>query len=154
MIGLIMKTIEENPIDITLDANPERGFGGPAEVEVRGMRKLKANDLRKGAGSELPELIVAKLHSLDRTNFTESRVSNKARLLLELLRDSLGGRYPHLSMLAFADILLAMHHFIEVHDEIPDTQVGGLADDLRKLDSTSATHGREIEAYRRWRDRR
>ncbi len=148
-----MTTTIERATDIT----PAPAWGAAHQPHVgqhraRTLRDLRASDLRKGAGSELPELILAKLASLDTTGFTERQLTKRARLLLELLRDTLGGRYPDLSLPAFADIVLAMDYFVAVHDEIPDTLPGGLADDLRKFDETIATHRGEIEAYRRWRE--
>ena len=119
--------------------------------KIHSMRELKACDLLKGEGAVLSELIVTKLNTLDPEGFTEQCVANKARLLLHLLRDTLARRYPHLSLPAFAEILLAMHHFIEVRDEIPDTHVGGFVDDLRKISEVTARHAHEIEAYRCWR---
>ena len=71
--------------------------------------------------------------------------------MLGLLRDSLSGRYPYLSMVAFAELLLAMHYFIEVRDEIPDTYDLGFMDDLRRLDGYTKAHRGEVEAYLRWR---
>ena len=143
----MMTVMNTNPRPSRGPAAPARGTGH----KIHSMRELKACDLLKGEGSMLPELIVAKLNTLDPEGFTERCVANKARLLLHLLRDTLASRYPHLSLPAFAEILLAMDHFIEVRDEIPDTHVGGFVDDLRKISEVTARHAREIEAYRCWR---
>ena len=115
------------------------------------MRELTAGDLRKGGGARLPELIVAKLHTLDPNDFVARSVARESRLLLELIRDTLAGRYLELSIPAYAEILLAMHHLVEVRDEIPDTRTGGLVDDLRKIRMVTTKYGVEIETYRRWR---
>ena len=72
------------------------------------------------------------------------------RLLLALLRDTLSRRWPHLSLAAFAEILVAMDYFIEVNDDIPDTYDGGYVDDLRRLSAVCKDHRLEIEDYLRW----
>jgi len=146
-----MKTLEEKNITILERSRPPVGGFPSAPSTPHSMRDLEVGELCKGRDSRLPELIVSKLHSLDTTDFIERRVARKARFFLSLIRDSMSGRYPHLSMVAFAEILLAMHHFIEVHDEIPDTHDGGFVDDLRKLTKVRNDNSNEIEAYERWR---
>ena len=151
MVSLIMKAIEEQYVADMLKVHVPSGGARMGVGGVRSMRDLRTGDLRCGGGSGLPELIIDKLQSLDPDGFTERRVARKARLLLGLLRDSLSGRYPYLSMVAFAELLLAMHYFIEVRDEIPDTYDLGFMDDLRRLDGYTKAHRGEVEAYLRWR---
>jgi len=149
-----MKTPEEKHTLKMLSIDPPRHATRGRLEPAGSMRDLKAEDLCRGTGSQLPELIVAKLHTLNPTGFTERRVARKARLLLDLLRDTLSRRWPHLSLAAFAEILVAMHYFIKVNDEIPDTYDGGYIDDLRRLNAVCEDHRLEIEDYLRWRGAR
>lgn len=122
-----MKTLEENP------------------------NKLTANDLSLGYPHKLLEGVVAKLDGLDPTGFSERRVFRKAHTLSGLVRDVAGGNYPHLSMLAYAETVVALLKFIEVDDEVRDTLTGGLDDDMRCMTEVCSTHRIEIERYLKWR---
>lgn len=117
----------------------------------RSLRGVTTGELRNRGNSRLTELIVAKIHSLNTGNFVDRQLLPKVRTLLELLRDTLSGRYPHLSVAAFAEVLLAMDHFIEVNDDIPDPRHRGMEDDYRKVIAVTENHHREIKAYQGWR---
>ena len=118
---------------------------------TRNLRGMTTGELRQRGNSRLCEAIVEKIHGLDDQRFIDRQLLPQVRLVLELLRDTLSGRYPHLSVAAFAELLLAMDHFLEVDDEIPDTRMRGMEDDLRRVAATLADHEREVRAYQGWR---
>ncbi|NNC87650.1 MAG: hypothetical protein HKN82_04225 [Akkermansiaceae bacterium] len=134
----------------TLKRSPGGGIDSGGEPGGN-LRHITTGELRRAGNTRLTEMIAAKLHTLDDKAFMDRQVRPKVRVLLELLRDTLAGRYPHLSVAAFAEILLAMDYFLEVRDEIPDTQDRGLEDDYRRITAAWDRHDREIAGYQGWR---
>lgn len=116
-------------------------------VPVANLRELTTGDLCQSRNTRLTDAIVLKLDTLNSGNFIERQVISRVRVLLELLRDSLTGRYSQLSVAAFAEVLLAMDYFIEVNDEIPDTWPRGYEDDLRKLNAVWSDNRAELARY-------
>jgi len=114
---------------------------------VANLRQVTTGELRQKSNTRLTDAIVSKLETLDAGNFVERQVIARVRILLELLRDTLTGHYTKLSVAAFAEILLAMDHFIEVYDLIPDTWPRGYEDDLQRIDEVWRDNRMEVEAY-------
>jgi uncharacterized membrane protein YkvA (DUF1232 family) len=136
-----------------MSIHPQAGRAGTtsatrqSSTPVPNLRHVTTGELCQSDNSRLTDVIVLKLNTLDRQNFIEQQVLAKVRVLLELLRDTLTGRYTRLSVAAFAEILLAMDYFIEVYDEIPDTWPHGYEDDLRRIDGVWQRYRSEIAAY-------
>ena len=119
----------------------------PPRGPVPNLRHVTTGELCQQDNSRLTEVILLKLNSLDTGSFVERQVISKVRVLLELLRDTLTGRYTQLSVVAFAEILLVMDYFIEVYDLIPDTWLRGFEDDLRKIEEVWRGNRNEIGRY-------
>lgn len=111
------------------------------------LRQVTTGDLCQSRNTRLTDAIVLKLDTLNSGNFIERQVISRVRVLLELLRDTLTGRYSQLSVAAFAEILLAMDYFLEVYDVIPDTWPRGYEDDLRRLDAVWHDNRAELARY-------
>ena len=139
---------------------PPKTVTGPARSArstepVPNLRHLTTVELCQSNNTRLTEVILLKLESLDKRKFVDRQLTTKVRVLLELLRDSLTGRYPKLSVTAFAEVLLAMDYFIEVQDAIPDTWPRGYEDDLHRINRVWREFKAEIDQYistaeRRW----
>lgn len=116
----------------------------------RNMRGVTTGQLRQRENSRLCNTIAERLQSLNTYPFEDRQLVPQVRLVLELLRDTLRGRYPHLSVAAFAELLLAMDHFLEVEDP-PPLHPGGTQDNLARIATTLSDNQREIRAYQGWR---
>ncbi len=114
---------------------------------VENLRQVTTGELCQKSNTRLTDAIVSKLETLNAGNFVERQVIERVRVLLELLRDTLTGHYTRLSVAAFAEILLAMDHFIEVYDLIPDTWPHGYEDDLQRIDGVWRDNRAEVDAY-------
>ena len=126
---------------------PRPGRLEPAAEAVANLRQVTTGELCQKSNTRLTDAIVSKLETLNTGNFVERQVISKVRVLLELLRDALTGDHSELSVAAFAEILLAMDHFIEIYDTIPDTWPRGYEDDLQRINAVWHDNRREIAAY-------
>lgn len=106
-----------------------------------------------GKPGEFTERLVAKINDLNPADFSERRLARKARTLMEMVRDSSSGNYPHLSALAHTETTVALLKFIDIEDDIRDTFAGGLEDDLRRLSEVCSSYRPEIERYLNWKRR-
>ena len=70
--------------------------------------------------------------------------------IMHLLRAVGLKRYGAISLLATIDILQAVHYFLLLCDEKPDSRAGGYDDDAEKIRSTFARHQKELDDFRRW----
>lgn len=116
-----------------------------------GFARLRVYDLC--LGSPLVEVVTEKLNRLDNVNFAEQALAADVRFLLEVLRETLAKRYAGLSVLAFAHILVALDHVVRVKDTIPDTLVGGYADDLEVVRQVLVKFEQEFSEFRAWKAR-
>jgi uncharacterized membrane protein YkvA (DUF1232 family) len=114
-----------------------------------GFAELPAHTLF--AGAPLLEVVVEKVGGLDLSRFCEEQLARQVIFLTELVRETLARRYTRLSLLAFAHILLALDYVVRVRDEIPDTQAGGYADDLRVVSRVMSDWKEELDDFRAWR---
>lgn len=118
---------------------------------TRHLRGMTTGELRKRGKSQLSEVIEAKIRDLDGSSRCDRKLAANVRLVLELLLDTLRGRYAHLSVAAFAELLLAADPFLEPAAGFPDAGLRGLEDAVRKVTDALAEHQREIRAYQGWR---
>jgi uncharacterized membrane protein YkvA (DUF1232 family) len=102
------------------------------------------------AGSPFLEVVAEKVSDLDLSRFCEEQLARQVRFLAELMRETLAHRYTGLSLLAFAHILVALDYVVRVKDEIPDTRVGGYADDLRVVNRVMSDWEKELDEFRAW----
>jgi uncharacterized membrane protein YkvA (DUF1232 family) len=116
-----------------------------------GFSQLKVTELCKPG--PLVDIVTEKVNSLDSLNFSEQELEKDVRILIGLLRETLSRRYMHLSVLAFAHILVALDHFVRVKDATPDTHLGGYADDLAIVQGVLREFEREISDYKAWKQR-
>jgi hypothetical protein len=98
----------------------------------------------------LLDVMTEKVNTLEGGSFAEQQLEGDVRLLIELLRATLARRYQRLSILAFAQILVALDYFLKVHDDKPDTQDGGYLDDHQIIIQVIKKCGPEIEEFRAW----
>lgn len=81
----------------------------------------------------------------------------KVAVLLDLVRETLLDRYQDISVRAFAHIAVALDYFLVIKEDAPDsicdTQMGGYADDLKRLTDLFERFDREINAFIVWRSR-
>ena len=117
-------------------------------IGIRGLSDMTIGDLCQGAS--LHEAVLRKCDQLDRKQWSDQMLEQSARLMVELVRDSLCGSYNDLSLLAFAHILVGLDYFIKQHDRIPDTEIGGFHDDNQELTRVVAHFESEIDAYKQW----
>ena len=114
----------------------------------KGFAQLRAHELFRG--SPILDVVTEKVSTIDASGFCEQQLAKHARFLTEVLRDTLSHRYTGLSVLAFAHILVALDHFVRVIDNIPDTQVGGYADDLLTVTRVMTEWKEELDDFRAW----
>ena len=117
-------------------------------IGLKGLKKLTVADLFTSA--PILDVVTEKINTLNRRCFSENELERDARLLLEILRETLARRYDCLSVLAFAHILVALDHFICVRDHQPDTHVGGYADDLATIRAVVTEFRDEINDFLVW----
>jgi uncharacterized membrane protein YkvA (DUF1232 family) len=113
-----------------------------------GFRCLPAHELF--AGSPLVEQVTEQINQLDPADFVQGQLARQARLLLDLLRETLARRYTGTSVAAFAQILAALDYFVRVKDEVPDTKSGGYTDDLQVVNRVLEDFRKEFDNFRRW----
>lgn len=124
---------------------------GRVDDPCSGLDALRFEDLR--GGQRLMEALAAKLNRLDTCRFTDRELERSVRKLLDVVRETVAGRYPHLSLRGMIRILGALDHFLEVEDEIPDTWMNGYEDDARHVEQVCRDLNGELAAFDRWRAR-
>lgn len=117
-------------------------------VGVDGLKNLKVSDLK--AGGKWEEVLAFKLATLDPHRFTERLLAEKVGQLVEMVRESLAGRYVELSLVAFAHILTALDYFVVVYDRNPDTRIGGYSDDFEEINRVMNRFEGEIRKFKEW----
>jgi uncharacterized membrane protein YkvA (DUF1232 family) len=117
----------------------------------KGFTELPVTQLFKQA--PFVDIVTEKINSLDTLTFCEQELQRDVRLLLEVVRETLAGRYPHLSILAFAHILVALDHFVRVKDTNPDTTLGGYLDDLLVVREVLREFRSEVDQFAAWKAR-
>jgi hypothetical protein len=114
-----------------------------------GLTQLSVNELFQ-SHSILIEILTEKVNGLDSNNLTERELEKEIRALIDLLRETLSRRYNGLSILAFAEILVGLDHFIRVNDAVPDTKIGGYQDDLAAIRKVSSEFREEFDRFIAW----
>ncbi|MBE7502081.1 MAG: hypothetical protein HS113_17655 [Verrucomicrobiales bacterium] len=99
----------------------------------------------------LAEAVIGKLNLLPPGRLAHERLEQGVRLILDIVRDAVCGRFPRLPLTALADFLNALHYFLKWRDRRPDTWDGGYVDDLEVVLQTLARHQPTVTAYREWR---
>ena len=117
-------------------------------VGVHGLKNLKVSDLK--AGGKWEEVVAFKLATLDPNRFTEGMLAEKVGQLVEMVRESLAGRYAELSLVAFAHILTALDYFVVVYDRNPDTRIDGYSDDFEEINRVMTRFESEIRKFKEW----
>ena len=98
----------------------------------------------------LTDAVINKLNLMPAGRLAHERLEQGIRLMLEMIREAVCGRYRRLPLTALADFLSALHYFMKWRDRRPDTWDGGYMDDLEVVLETLATHADVVTAYRRW----
>lgn len=101
----------------------------------------------------LLDVVTEKVNTLNSLNFCEHQLERDVRVLISLLRETLSRRYVHLSILAFAHILVALDHFVRVTDQKPDTHIGGYEDDMTIINGVLTEFRKEIAEFKAWKQR-
>jgi hypothetical protein len=114
-----------------------------------GLTQLSVDELFR-SHSLLIEILIEKVNALDSNNLAERELEKEIRPLIDLLRETLSRRYRGLSILAFAEILVGLDHFIRVDDAIPDTKIGGFQDDLAAIRKVSSDFRSEMDRFQAW----
>jgi len=122
------------------DFKKEKGLSG---LDSICFAELKSSD-------KLIQMLTEKVHDLDPSRFENQLLEKRIRCLLELLRETLADRYQGLSIRAFAHILVALDHFLQVHDAIPDTHDNGYKDDLQAIEPVFINFKRDIDTFQAW----
>ena len=117
-------------------------------VGFSGLKNLKVADLKRG--DALIGALSDKAGTLDPQRFTDQMLEQKVYLLIDLLRETLSGRYNELSLLAFAHIITALDYFLVVDDEVPDNEPGGYEDDLKAIVKVMSEFADEIKRFKEW----
>jgi hypothetical protein len=112
-----------------------------------GLRKISIEDLRR---SDIPNDMALKLRDLNANDADERLLDGKVRTLYAMLQDSLYGAYTHLSVYAFARIVIAIDYFLLTHDENADHHTHGYQDDLQHIKQVMTDLESEITAYKVW----
>lgn len=113
-----------------------------------GLGAFNVDDLCHPAG--LSEAVIGKLNLLPPGRLAHERLEQGVRLMLEMIREAVCGRYRLLPLTTLADFLNALHYFLKWRDRRPDTWEGGYMDDLEVVLQTLAAHEGVVSAYRRW----
>jgi len=116
-----------------------------------GFSQLNVTELCKPG--PLVDIVTEKVNTLDALNFSQQELERDVRVLISLLRETLSRRYMHLSVLAFAHILVALDHFVRVKDHTPDTHIGGYEDDLAIVKGVLREFEKEIADFKAWKQR-
>jgi uncharacterized membrane protein YkvA (DUF1232 family) len=98
----------------------------------------------------LSEAVITKLNLLPPGRFAHERLEQGIRLMLEMIREAVCGRYRRLPLTALDDFLDAIHYFLKWRDRRPDTWDGGYMDDLEVVLQALAAHEPVVTAYRQW----
>jgi hypothetical protein len=109
------------------------------------------------SSDRLVQLILAKVNLLDAAKFEDEHCARLARVFLELLKDVLTERYQDLSIRAFAHVCVALDYFLDPVESVPgakpDSDQGGLVDDMAFMLQTETRFHREIQKYKEWKKR-
>jgi uncharacterized membrane protein YkvA (DUF1232 family) len=116
-----------------------------------GFSQLKVTELCQPG--PMLDIVTEKVNTLDSLNFSQQELEKDVRVLISLLRETLSRRYVHLSVLAFAHILVALDHFVRVKDATPDTHIGGYEDDLAIVKGVLSEFQKEIADFKAWKQR-
>lgn len=98
----------------------------------------------------LTEAVLAKLNLMPPGRLAHERLEQGIRLMLEMIRNAVCGRFRALPLTTLADFLKALHYFMKWRDRRPDTWEGGYMDDLEVVLQTTTEHEHAIAAYRGW----
>jgi len=98
----------------------------------------------------LAEAVITKLNLMPPGRLAHERLEQGIRLMLEMIREAVCGRYRRLPLTTLADFLNALHYFLKWRDRRPDTWDGGYVDDLEVVLRTLGAHDGVVTAYRRW----
>ena len=101
----------------------------------------------------LTEAVITKLNLMPPGRLAHERLEQAIRLMLEMIREAVCGRYRRLPLTTLADFLTALHYFMKWRDRRPDTWDGGYMDDLELALETLGTHEAVVTAYRDWKAR-
>lgn len=112
-----------------------------------GLRKVSIDDLRR---SEFPNDMALKLRDLNPNDADERLLDGKVRTLYNLFQDTLYGAYSHLSVYAFARVVIAIDYFLLTNDENADHHTHGYRDDLQHIKQVMTDLESEITAYKDW----
>jgi hypothetical protein len=115
---------------------------------IEGLNQLTFGELR--SSDKLIKALTGKFSSLDANRLQDQLVETRVRQFVSVIRDTVADRYSALSILAFAHILVALDHFLQVMDEKPDVHPGGYADDLKHLEEVAQKFDAELDRYRSW----
>ncbi len=117
-------------------------------VGRKGLTNLTMQEFFQAA--PLLDVMTEKVNTLEDASFAEQTLARDVRLLVELLRATLSRRYQRISILSFAHILVALDYFLRVHDDTPDSQSGGYADDQRVILQVMTQCHAELQDFRDW----
>ena len=98
----------------------------------------------------LAEAVITKLNLMPPGRLAHERLEQGIRLMLEMIREAVCGRYRRLPLTTLADFLNALHYFLKWRDRRPDTWDGGYVDDLEVVLQTLGAHEGVVTAYRQW----
>ena len=94
------------------------------------------------------EALVRRLRDLDAESFCGSALAPQVRIVADLLQDCLAGHYPHLSLPAFAEMLLVFREQLEGGRAAMSPR--DPADSARQLTEIWHRYAREISCYQGW----
>ena len=104
----------------------------------------------RASSSMLTEAVIGKLNLMPPGRVAHERLEQVIRLLLEMIRKAVCGRYRRLPLTTLADFLTVLHYFMKWRDRRPDTWDGGYVDDLELALETLGNHQSVVTAYRNW----
>ncbi len=117
-------------------------------IGIKGLSQLRMGDLQKGLA--IHDATLAKCELLDPGHIGNQILERHLRTLVHIVRATLSGEYPDLSVLAFARILVALDYFLNTLDRKPDTQIGGFDDDLEEINRLVTDLKTEIDEFAGW----
>jgi uncharacterized membrane protein YkvA (DUF1232 family) len=98
----------------------------------------------------LTEAVIGKLNLMPPGRVANERLEQVIRLMLEMIREAVCGRYRRLPLTTLADFLTVLHYFMKWRDRRPDTWDGGYVDDLELALEILGNHQSVVTAYRNW----
>ena len=124
--------------------------GSTERVPIRnGLRDIAVEDLWKDPLA-VAHALERKLCELPVDSSRHPFLARQMMDIMHLLRAVGLKRYGAISLLATIDVLQAVHYFLLLCDEKPDSRTGGYDDDAEKIRSTFALHQKELDDFRRW----